>query len=114
MADSLKLLVSTDANRLPSGTSAVTLYTVPAGRTAVLSRILIANVSGSTATFRIAITPSGVTLATQHYIAYDISLAAGDAINMPIGAGMEEGDFISVRTSTGSAITFAAFGTELV
>lgn len=112
MADVLKLLVTTAANRNPSATTNTTLYTVPSSTTAMLSRILIANRSATATTFRIAIVESGGTIGSQHYIAYDVSIQGNDTINFPVGAGMATGDFIVVYAGA-ATLTFTPLGMEI-
>ena len=52
----------------PSATTLTTLYTVPASTQAVCSSLTICNTASSATTYRVAIRPSGATVATQHYI----------------------------------------------
>lgn len=114
MTDTLKQLVTTVANKLPTTTSNTTIYTVPASTTAMLTRIVVCNQTASAVAFRIAIVASGGTVTNNYdWIAYDVSCPANDTINMAIGAGMATGDFIVVRTATGSALSFSPFGIEV-
>lgn len=53
------------------------LYAVPSTTSAVVSTITVCNRSASARTYRIAIKPAtGTTLADEHYIAYDVTIAA--------------------------------------
>ena len=114
MTDVLKQLVTTAANKLPSSTSDTTVYTVPGSTEAMLSRIIVANISANPASFRIAVVPSGGTVTDNYYwIAYDVTVGPGDSINIPIGAGMATGGFISVRTSVASVLVFSPYGIEV-
>ena len=96
----------------PSATTATTLYTVPSSTSAVVSTIAVCNQGASAATFRIAIRPAGVSLAAQHYIAYDSSITANNTTFITIGATLATTDVITVYASN-TSLSFSAFGTEI-
>jgi glucose-6-phosphate dehydrogenase assembly protein OpcA len=96
----------------PSATTATTLYTVPASTQAVISTIVIANLTATAATFRIAVRPAGATLANSQYIAYDITVGASDSTALTLGVTMNTTDVLTVYASTAN-LTFTAFGSEI-
>jgi glucose-6-phosphate dehydrogenase assembly protein OpcA len=96
----------------PSATTATTLYTVPSATEAVVSTIVIANLTATAATFRIAIRPDGATLANSQYIAYDITVGASDSTALTLGITINAADVITVYASTAN-LTFTAFGSEI-
>lgn len=96
----------------PAATTATTLYTVPTATEAVVSTIVIANLTATAATFRIAIRPNGATLANSQYIAYDITVGASDSTALTLGITMDAADIITVYGSTAN-LTFTAFGSEI-
>jgi hypothetical protein len=96
----------------PSATTATTLYTVPSATNAVVSTISVANLTGTAATYRIAVRPSGATLANQHYLAYDVTVGASDSTTITIGATLNATDVITVYASTAN-LAFSAFGSEI-
>jgi hypothetical protein len=96
----------------PAATTATTLYTVPAATEAVVSTIVIANLTATAATFRIAIRPNGATLANSQYIAYDITVGASDSTALTLGITLDATDIITVYASTAN-LTFTAFGSEI-
>ena len=96
----------------PAATTATTLYTVPNSTSAVLSTISVCNQAASAGTFRIAIRPSGATLAAQHYIYYDSPIAANDGIAITIGITLAATDVITVYASSDN-MSFSAFGSEI-
>jgi glucose-6-phosphate dehydrogenase assembly protein OpcA len=96
----------------PAATTATTLYTVPAATEAVVSTIVIANLTATAATFRIAIRPNGATLANSQYIAYDITVGASDSTALTLGITLDAADVITVYASTAN-LTFTAFGSEI-
>ena len=96
----------------PSATTATTLYTVGAGKSTVVSTIAVSNRAAASATYRIAIRPAGATLANEHYIAYDSTVAANDSTMLTIGITLAATDVITVYASTAN-LSFSAFGSEI-
>ena len=96
----------------PSATTATTLYTVPSATQAVVSTIVIANLTATAATFRIAVRVAGATLANSQYIAYDITVGASDSTALTLGVTLNATDVLTVYASTAN-LTFTAFGSEI-
>lgn len=96
----------------PSATTATTLYTVPSATSAVISTLVVANRAGSAASYRIAIRPAGATLANEHYIAYDVTVAGGDSTTLTLGITLAATDVVTVYASTANT-TFNLFGSEI-
>ena len=95
----------------PSATTSTTLYTVPSAKIAVISTLLVANLSTSAATYRVAIRPAGATLASTHYIAYDVALSANDSTALTLGITLATTDVVTVYASSAN-VNFSAFGDE--
>ena len=91
--------------------AATDLYTVPAGKEAVVSTITVANPTLSATSYRIGVVKSGETLALKHWIAFDIALAANATTTLTLGITLAAGDIIKVSNDTGQ-VSFAAFGSE--
>ena len=89
----------------PSATTATTLYTVPSATATVASTVVVANRSGSAATYRIAVRPGGATLANQHYIAFD-------ATAITVGLTLATTDVVTVFASSAD-LSFNLFGSEI-
>ena len=89
-----------------------TLYTVPAATSTVVSTIIVANRAATSSTYRLAIRPAGATLANQHYIAYDVTVGAGDSTTLTLGITLAATDVVTVRASTVN-LSFSAFGSEI-
>ena len=96
----------------PSATTATTLYTVPASTQAVVSTIVIANLTSTAATFRIAVRVAGAALANSQYVAYDITVGASDSTALTLGVTLNATDVLTVYASTAN-LTFTAFGSEI-
>ena len=100
------------AQSAPSATTNTDVYTVGAGKQAIVSSITVANRSSSSTTYRIAIRPAGATLANQHYIAYDVTLLANDTTVLTIGVTLAATDVVTVYASTAD-LSFNIFGSEI-
>ena len=95
----------------PAASTATTLYTVPAASSAVISTISVCNLSGAPATYRIAVRPAGASLANQHYVVYDTSLAPQNTQTFTMGITLAATDVVTVYASTAN-MSFSAFGSE--
>jgi glucose-6-phosphate dehydrogenase assembly protein OpcA len=96
----------------PSATTATTLYTVPSATQAVISTVVVANLTSTAATFRIAVRVAGATLANSQYVAYDVTVGASDSTALTLGITMGATDVLTVYASTAN-LTFTAFGSEI-
>jgi hypothetical protein len=96
----------------PAATTDTTLYTVPSLKEVVVSTIVVANRSGSAVTYRIAIRPSGATIANQHYIAYDVVVGSLDSTTLTLGLTLAATDVITVQASA-DTLSFSAFGSVI-
>jgi hypothetical protein len=97
------------AQSAPAAVTATTLYT--ATNQTIVSTLNAANFGGTQDTIRIAIRPAGAALANQHYIAYNIPLAAGAVFSMQAGFTLGNTDVITVYSTTGNT-AFSAYGSE--
>ena len=88
------------------------LYTVPASTQAVGSTLSICNTTGAAITYRVAVRPAGATLATQHYLAFDASVAANDSILLTLGITLAATDVVTVRAGA-TGVAFSLFGAEI-
>lgn len=96
----------------PSATTATTLYTVPSGKSAVISTLVIANLTATAATYRVAVRVAGATLANSQYVAYDVTVGASDSTALTLGITLAATDVVTVYASTAN-LTFTAFGDEV-
>jgi hypothetical protein len=94
----------------PSATTLTSLYV--ASTQAVCSTLTICNTTATAMTYRVAVRPAGASIATQHYIVSDSSVAAYDSIFLTLGISLAATDVVSVYASaTGAA--FSLFGVEV-
>lgn len=96
----------------PSATTLTTLYTVPASTQAVCSTIAVCNQAATPGTYRIAVRPSGASIAAQHYIVYDATVGAGDSVFLTLGLSLAATDVVSVYASSASQ-SFSIYGVEI-
>lgn len=108
MATTYKVL----AQSAPAATTATNAYTVGAGKSTVISTIVVANRASTSATYRIAIRPAGATLANEHYIAYDITVGASDSTTLTLGLTLGATDVVTIYASTAN-LSFNFFGSEI-
>jgi len=108
MASTYKVL----AQSAPSATTNTDVYTVGSGKSAVVSTITVCNRSTAAVTYRIAVRPLGATLANQHYVAYDATVAANDTISLTIGVTLAATDVVTVYASTAN-LSINIFGAEI-
>lgn len=97
----------------PGATTATTLYTVPSSTEVVISTITVCNRAASAATYRIAVRPDGATLADEHYVVYDASIAANTTIALTLGLTANAADVVTVYASSAN-LSFNAYGSEIV
>ena len=97
----------------PGDTNAASLYSPPVNTKTEITKIVVANTTGTAATFRIFIDTNGTTYDQTTAIAYDISLAANDSVETADSYWMADptGN-LAVRSGTISALTFTAYGIE--
>jgi hypothetical protein len=100
------------AQSAPSATTDTDIYTVGAGKQAVVSTITVANRGVSASSYRIAVRPAGDTLANEHYLAYDIAIAANDTTVLTIGLTLEATDVVTVYALSAN-LSFGIYGTEI-
>ncbi len=96
----------------PAATTATNVYTVPAATEAVISTVVIANRDTSAGTFRLSVRPGGASQANQHYIAYDVPIAASDSTTLTLGITMAATDVLTFFASSGDQ-SINVFGTEI-
>jgi hypothetical protein len=96
----------------PAATTAANVYTVPSATEAVISTIVIANRAATAGSFRLSVRPNGATQADQHYLAYDVPIAAKDSTTLTLGITVDATDVITVYASSAD-MSFNVFGTEI-
>lgn len=96
----------------PSSAVLSALYTVPTSTSAVISSITVANRSENSTKFRVAVQPNGVSIADQHYVAYDIPIYGNSVTSLTLGITLAQNDVVSVYATSGT-LSFNIFGSEV-
>jgi len=109
LANAYKVLAQSD----PTAETATDVYTVPAATEAVISTVIIANRAASANTFRLSVRPDGAAQADEHYIAYDVPIAANDSTTLTLGITLDAADVLTVYTGASATISVNVFGTEI-
>lgn len=100
------------AQSAPAATTNVDLYTVGAGKSAVISTLIVANRAATPATYRIAVRVAGATLTNAQYIAYDVIVGASDSTTLTLGITLAASDVVTVYASNAN-LSFNVFGSEI-
>jgi hypothetical protein len=97
----------------PAAATETTLYTVPtgAGNYAVISSLVINNISGDLTNVRVAIRPAGATLEDKHYIINGNGVSSYQTQVFTIGITVASTDVITVYDVEGKC-SFNLFGSE--
>ena len=98
----------------PADTNSTVLYTVPAGGQAVVSTIVIANVTGTPASATIHIGVNGAGNSDANALGKGVSIGANSIVSLTLGITVDAADVIRVTSGTASALTFQAFGLEII
>lgn len=108
MATTYKVL----AQSAPAATTNTDVYTVGAGKSAVVSTIVIANRSTSVATFRLAVRVAGASITNAQYLAYDVAVGANDSTTLTLGITLAATDVVTVYGSNAN-LSVNIFGSEI-
>jgi hypothetical protein len=108
MATTFKVL----GQSAPADTNNADLYTVGSGKSAIVSTLSISNVTGGAVNARVFVRVAGATAAVSNAIVYDASIGANSTTALTLGITLAATDVITVRSATGAALTFMAFGQE--
>lgn len=95
-----------------AATTNTDVYTVPASNSAVISTITVANRAATATTFRLAIRPAGAGISNQHYIAYDVPLAANDTTNLTLGITLAATDVVTAYAGSAN-VSVGVFGSQI-
>ena len=97
----------------PASTSNVDVYTVGAGKSAIVSSLIIANTTASSATARVFLRIGGAAAATSNALAYDVTVSANSHAAFTEGWTMAATDVLTVQSGTSNALTFTLTGSEI-
>ena len=101
--------------RNPTSNVLTTLYTVPAGNSAIISTIVITSLNeteGTGNSFSIAVNTATAAVANSNFLAYRINCPTRDTVTLTLGITLNAGSIISVNSNS-ALMSFSAFGTEV-
>jgi len=93
-------------------TTLTDIYTVPVGKTAVISSLVFCNRDSTARTYRLSIAVAGEADDVKQYLAYDAPIGANIPIAWQIGKTLGESDVIRAYASS-AVISVNVFGTEM-
>ena len=109
MATTYKIL----GQAAPDDTSNADLYTVPSATQAVISNIHIANVTAAAVAAKVYVVPAAGSASDANIFVPDSPITANGFLSLTVGITLGAGDKLVVRSATGAALTFHAFGSEV-
>lgn len=100
------------AQSRPANTTAASIYS-PTGETAIIKSIVICNVTGTAAAFRIFLDDDGTTYDQTTALFYDANINGNETVEVDTYWPMNNSSGnLAVRTDTADALTFTVFGAE--
>jgi hypothetical protein len=97
----------------PTANISSPLYTVPSGRSAVISTITVANMDPTNINqYSINIRQLGASPNSAQYVAFNSSINPYDTIALTLGITLGNNDVVQVN-SISSLVAFNAFGSEI-
>lgn len=102
-------------NLVSSGNTKAILYTVPTGKQAIVSSLVVtATFASGSQTFNVyALTSAGETEAVTNAIGLNLSISANSVVAFTEGWTLGPGETIAVISNTGSGLNFNLFGSEI-
>jgi hypothetical protein len=93
-------------------TTAANYYTPTVGKSAVITEIILCNVTGAAVTVDISIVPPAGAMAIGNRILANVLVSPGQPFAWPISQPVAPGGFIAALASANSGLTVTIAGTE--
>ena len=87
------------------------LYTVPSGKSAICSTLVVSNRTNTTDTFRVRVAVANAADSTRQYIAYDTQILPNSVLPLTIGMTLAATDVVYAGSAGGNC-SFNLFGDE--
>lgn len=98
----------------PANTTAASIYSPGVGVTTIVKTIILCEVLGGAATFRIFHDDDGTTYDEDSALYWDSPIAANQTIEISTFIAMDDSNGnLAVRTDTADAINFTVYGAEI-
>ena len=108
MVDTLRILAQSN----PAADTLTDTYTVPVGKSSVISSLVVANRAGTKTKFRISVSKDGEADDLKHYLYYNVEIDKNDTFVATIGVSLDGGDVIRVYADDAN-LSFSVFGVEI-
>lgn len=92
------------------GTTATTLYTVPAATDVKVTEVVFCNTSGATATVTLSAIASGGTAGATNRLFNALDVASNETVVVELATYLTAAGFLSAQQSTSGAITVTVSG----
>lgn len=99
----------------PAGNTLSNVYVVPSGNSAIISSIVIANLTDGQGTgnaFSISVNTASAPVTNANYLAYKVNCPIKDTVTLTLGVTLNAGSILSANANCGN-FAFTAFGTEI-
>lgn len=108
MADTIKILGQTGS----AANTEFTLYSVPSGKSAVVSSVMACNRGSTVSTFRLSASVAGAATTNKDYLFYDLPVGGNDTFTATVGISLATTDVLRIYSSNAN-MSFSAFGVEV-
>lgn len=105
------MAIQDPAQQMPAAGTLTDLFAVAAGKTSVLSSLVMCNQGDATARVCVSVAPGGVAHDPKHYLACMLVIPARQSNVWTIGITMSALTVLRVQSDTG-AVSFSAFRDE--
>ncbi len=94
------------------GATLTDLYTVPAGKSAVVSKLVVCNKAAAAKTFRVKVAPLGAADTDAHNLYYDTTIPANETLELLQGLAIAATDKVRVYAND-TNVSFTISGDEV-
>ena len=89
------------------------LYTVPSGKRAVISSLMVCNLDGSAGAFNVLIAVGGAGFDNKQVIYSKLTITSPNTFSGTLGITLAAGDVIRVALDSGADCAFSLYGSEI-
>lgn len=108
MADTYKILGQSS----PAATTDTAMITVGAGKSQIVSTVVVCNTNSTPQTYRLHARIAGAAVAVGNALVYEATIAGNETVTLTLGITLAATDVLGVRASA-TNVTFTAFGDEV-
>jgi hypothetical protein len=92
--------------------AAAVAYTVPAGKSAIVKQLIVANVSSATVSAFVSLVPAGGVGAAANRIVHDVDVPAKSVLTFELSQVLPAGGTVAAHAGVASALTLTVSGLE--